>query len=891
MPIKTNETQSRKIGIHTLGNMPWGTHFCQFYETKADLLATLVPYFKTGLENNEFCLWVISEPLTGIEAARALREAVPDLERHLTERRIEIQVITETLTREDATRALRQAIPDLERHLAARSIEIVPHQEWYLERGIFDSQRVINGWNEKLDEALSRGYEGVRVHGNEAWLTERDWKNFVDYERRLNEVLANKRMIVLCTYPLTTRTAADVFDVAHVHEFAIACRHGNWETFETPETKQTKAELTELKEELEQRVREQTYELVTANEELRREVDQRKETENRLQNIIDTIPAMVATTKADGSADYVNQRWLDYYGLSLDDLRDWRWRTVIHRDDEPRVMTEWLAALSNGMPLATEFRMRRFDGEYRWFLVRTVPQRDEHGNILKWYAAGYDIEDQKKAIEGLRQSEQKFHELVDLIPAAVYTCDRSGRITYYNMRAVELWGREPAPDDTHLRFCASVRLYNREGRLIPHDDSPMAHVLEKGLPVLNQEVIMGRPDQSRITVLANIAVLRNKEGEVIGAINCFQDITELKRTENALQKALQEIEALRDQLYKENLVLKEEIVRSSVFEEIVGTSPALQAVLAGVAQVAPTDTTVLITGETGTGKELIARAIHKRSRRSSSPFVSVNCAAIPQSLIASELFGHEKGAFTGAAQRRLGRFELAEGGTIFLDEVGDLPGETQIALLRVLQEREFERVGGHQKIRADVRVIAATNRDLEAAIAAGTFRSDLFYRLNVFPIAIPPLRERKEDIPLLVEHFVGRYASKAGKKIRSIKKKTLNVLESYSWPGNIRELQNVIERSVIVSETENLSVDESWLSQKASRPQPVSDTLSKRPGAQVKKMIEAALAETRGRISGPSGAAAKLGIPPSTLESKIRSLKINKRRFKTVYRPKRHKAS
>jgi len=314
----------------------------------------------------------------------------------------------------------------------------------------------------------------------------------------------------------------------------------------------------------------------------------------------------------------------------------------------------------------------------------------------------------------------------------------------------------------------------------------------------------------------------------------------------------------------------------------VGESPALQSVLARVAKVAPTDSTVLLTGETGTGKELIARAIHKRSQRASRAFVNVNCAAIPQSLIASELFGHERGAFTGALQRRLGRFELAEGGTIFLDEVGELPLETQIALLRVLQEREFERVGGSQSIRADVRVIAATNRDLQAAIASGAFRSDLFYRLDVIPIEIPPLRQRRDDIPMLIEYFIARYSRKAGKKIRTIDKKTLELLQSYSWPGNIRELQNVIERSVVVCETDVFSVDAGWFPATISllREQSLTRPLGKRPAAEERELIEAALEEAQGRISGPSGAAAQLGMPPSTLESKIRTLKINKYRFK-----------
>jgi transcriptional regulator with GAF, ATPase, and Fis domain len=265
-------------------------------------------------------------------------------------------------------------------------------------------------------------------------------------------------------------------------------------------------------------------------------------------------------------------------------------------------------------------------------------------------------------------------------------------------------------------------------------------------------------------------------------------------------------------LKHENVAPRQEVNKTSMHDEIIGTSRALQKVLSLISKVAPTDATVMVTGETGTGKELVARAIHRRCRRSSRAFVSVNCAAIPRDLIASELFGHEKGAFTGALQRRLGRFELAEGGTIFLDEVGELPIDTQIALLRVLQEREFWRVGGTRSIQANVRVIAATNRNLQSAIVAGNFRRDLFYRLNVFPIEMPPLRERRGDIPALVDYFVDRYAKKLGKRICGVNRNTMELLQSYRWPGNIRELQNVIERSVIVCETEDLSVDETWLS-------------------------------------------------------------------------------
>jgi len=428
------------------------------------------------------------------------------------------------------------------------------------------------------------------------------------------------------------------------------------------------------------------------------------------------------------------------------------------------------------------------------------------------------------------------------------------------------------------------------GDAVHADDLPRVieawgHAVRTGEPYV-MEFRQRRADGAYRWFQSRALPARDPEGRVNRWYMLFTDIDDRKKAEEARKLAE---EALKDQLYKENLALRDEVERASMFDEIVGTSNPLKAVLSRIAKVAPTDSTVLITGETGTGKELIARAIHKKSQRSGRAFVSVNCAAIPRDLIPSELFGHEKGAFTGATQRRLGRFELADGGTIFLDEVGELLPDTQVALLRVLQERELERVGGGQPIHVDVRVIAATNRDLEAAVANGTFRQDLFYRLNVFPIEMPPLRERKDDVLLLVEYFVQRYGVKAGKRIRSIDKKTLDLLQSYDWPGNIRELQNVIERSVILSSGDIFSVDALWLSKKSVSPAPPvkesSSSESQVAKGQVealseREIIEAALAATRGRVSGPSGAAAKLGIPASTLEARIRVLKINKLQFK-----------
>jgi PAS domain S-box-containing protein len=458
--------------------------------------------------------------------------------------------------------------------------------------------------------------------------------------------------------------------------------------------------------------------------------------------VVDSTPALIFSARPDGHIDYFNRRWLDYLeGVPLDGLVGSGWTKFIHPDDLEQHVRRWRTAMVDGRTAVSEARVANAKGEYRWMLHRTVPLRDESGNILRWFGSSIDIEDLK-------------------------------RVQY-------------------------------------------------------------------------------------------------------------ELHDLKEQLHKENIALRDEINQTSMFEEIVGTSEPLRRVLGMVAKVAGTDSTVLITGETGTGKELFARAIHKGSPNAVRPFISVNCGAIAPALVASELFGHEKGAFTGAVQRRLGRFELAEGGTIFLDEVGEIPPETQVALLRVLQERTFERVGGSKPIPVDVRVIAATNRDLEKAIADGTFRLDLYYRLSVFPIQLPPLRDRAEDIPLLVEYLVQRYAAKAGKKITTITRRTLELLTGYEWPGNIRELQNVIQRAVILAEDE-LVVDESWLPKRPTRPTGGAGILGRRTVTEETELIETALADSHGRVAGPDGAAAKLGIPRSTLESKIRTLQIDKNRFRTA---------
>ncbi|MGC2467432.1 MAG: sigma 54-interacting transcriptional regulator [Candidatus Acidiferrum sp.] len=487
---------------------------------------------------------------------------------------------------------------------------------------------------------------------------------------------------------------------------------------------------------------------------------------------------------------------------------------------------------------------------------------DASGN-REFVGAVTDITERKDAEEKIREQQAELRQIVELVPQLIAVYGPNRERLYANHTALDYLGIS-LDEWRRKNFAASAH---------PDDSEQLKAYADRALSsgaAYDLELRLRKRDGSYRWFLTRLNPLRDEQGQITRWYFTATDIEDRKHAEDAL--------------LRENVALREEFAKVSMFEEIVGTSAALKGVLSRISKVAPSDSTVLITGETGTGKELVARAIHRRSDRVSRPFVSVNCAAIPHDLVASELFGHEKGAFTGATQQRLGRFELANGGTLFLDEVGELPAETQIALLRVLQEHEFERIGGTRRIHADVRVIAATNRDLEAAIRSGSFRSDLFYRLNVFPIDIPSLRERREDIPLLVEYFIDDYARKAGKNIRRVNKKTLELLQSYPWPGNIRELQNVIERSVILCETEIFSIDENWLPQQpllTTEPKPQVE-LPRRLLVQEKIMIEAALKETRGRVSGPTGAAVKLGIPRSTLESKIRSLKINKNRFRPI---------
>jgi formate hydrogenlyase transcriptional activator len=744
--------------------------------------------------------------------------------------------------------------------------------------------------------------------------------------------------------------------------------------------------------------------------------------------VVDAIPTLAWSARPDGSAEFFNRRWLDYAGLSDEEAADWGWTVAIHPEDRERLTVYWQQVLASGEPGEIEARLRRHDGEYRWFLFRAEPLRNELGEIIRWYGANTDVEERKRA-EALLEAEKRTLEmlsggapLTDILEnlcntidaqagnsvSAVMLTDADGvwlwpaagprlakgwieaitplkigpaigscgsaaflkqRVIVSDIATDPLWAEyrdvalsyglraawsQPLLSRNH-QVLGTFGMYYSEPRIPSERDLRLiegaGHIaviaiegeraqaalakaydeiakseaeLRTTLDAIPQLIIATGPegdflyanravheytgvtkeevrsrkfqevfpseDSERLRVQREAAISRKVpfeyERRVRGADGNYRwflvhynplldergEVIRWYATATDIEDRKQEEERTR----QENFVLREEIDQVFMFEEIIGSSPTLKTVLSSIVKVAPTDCTVLITGETGTGKELIARAIHKGSLRADQPFISVNCAAIPASLIASELFGHEKGAFTGALQSRQGRFELAKSGTIFLDEIGELPAETQIALLRVLQERQFERVGGTRVICADVRIIAATNRDLAAAITSGWFRADLFYRLNVFPIHVPPLRERKEDIPMLVEYFVKRYADKTKKRISKIDKYTLQLCQAYHWPGNIRELQNIVERSVILTTGDTFRIDEAWFScPDGARPKSFG-RLKEALKRHEKELIEAALAESDGKVAGTSGAAAKLGIPRSTLDLKIKQLKIKK---------------
>jgi formate hydrogenlyase transcriptional activator len=771
-----------------------------------------------------------------------------------------------------------------------------------------------------------------------------------------------------------------------------------------------------------------------------------RKSERELRTIIETIPAFVVSALPDGSVDFLSQSLLDYTGVSREQWLGWGWRDIAHPEDADRVVNKWRVALAGGEPLEVEVRYRRADGEYRWYLGRQVPLRDDRGDIVKWYGTLHDIEDRKQVEAALRKSEERWRSVYENSAVGVALTDLNGRFLAVNRAYEKMLGyteeefrkltfleiteedyrdanwelisellegkrqqfqieKQYRHKDGTLRWvsnnvslvpgtasvprfimalseditqrkqaeaalrkseekdrillrinnaiitsltqqallhsisealrpvfpfdrCAitlyqpeidSFRFLAVEGELhsdyfqtgleFGRDQTCGSWVFEHLRPLVRRDLEKEQeyPNERRLVaegIRSMCVVPLVFQGKCIGLLSLVsqqkdryseEDAVFLQEVANQVALAIQnmqsfqEIDSLKARLEEENVYLREELRTEHNFEEIVGNSPALLRALRAVDQVAPTDATVLIYGETGTGKELVARAIHNRSPRNGRALVNVNCSAISAGLVESELFGHMKGAFTGALERRIGRFELAHGGTIFLDEIGELSLETQVKLLRVLQEHEFEPVGSSLPLRVDVRVIAATNRNLGEAVQAGRFRSDLFYRLNVFPIELPPLRERRADIPQLVAFCVSRFSKRLGKKIEGVSRESMENLVNYPWPGNIRELQNVIERAVILSMDPTVRLDRDLMPVGASTKgieipetdapeRRQADLESPKPLLTLDEVdrnhIFAALQHAGGVVDGPKGAARILNLHPNTLRHRMGKLGI-----------------
>jgi len=633
------------------------------------------------------------------------------------------------------------------------------------------------------------------------------------------------------------------------------------------------------------------YLLLTDIEDLKKAEEALQAHDRNLSLTIDTLPVIAWSASPDGSLEFYNQRGLDYLGLSAEEARGWGWAAAIHPDDLNRLTDYWRAIRATGEAGEIEARIRRFNGEYRWFLFRACALRDESGAIVKWYGTNADIEDRKRSEEKVRQSEEKLRQseaelrtITDAIRQPIVVLAPDGLTLYANRVAL---------DNSGLTLDEVVK----EGflaRVCPPDDINRTRQergvgLLEGVPFDLEVRVLHKSGQDRWN-LVQYNPLKDDGGQIIRWYATVTDIDDQKRKEEQLHN-----ENVR--LFREKIYLEEQIRSEMGFEQIIGNSPALKQVLELVETVAPNDSTVLLLGETGTGKELIARAIHERSRRRTKTFVKLNCAAIPTGLLESELFGHEKGAFTGAIIQKAGRMELADQGTLFLDEVGDIPIDIQPKLLRALQEKEFERLGSSHTRKVNVRLVAATNRNLEKMVADREFRSDLFYRLNVFPIRIPPLRERKDDIPLLVSFFVQKFAKQMQKRITSIPVATMKALTAWDWPGNIRELENLIERAVILTQGESLAAPLTELRNgttveavQASVPKTEEDiarivketiALMKRktaPNGRMKKQHEEivrVLTESKGRIGGADGAAVRMGLSRTTLMYRIKKLGID----------------
>jgi PAS domain S-box-containing protein len=593
-----------------------------------------------------------------------------------------------------------------------------------------------------------------------------------------------------------------------------------------------------------------------------------RETEVRFRILADSSPVLIWINGLEG-CEFVNRSYLEFVGRSIDDVLGMEWSTAVHPDDMEAYLDNYNQAFQKRGHFEDQFRFRRADGEYRWFKSIALPRFTPDGTFLGYVGSSVDVSDIKNSEEALRESEERFRNLADTAPVMIWIADEKQASTYLNAQWLDFTGRS-LDEELGTGWTKGVHPEDYE-----HCLQAYSRNFDQRKPFEVEYRHLGHDGQYH-WVYGYGKPRFSADGVFLGYIGSALDITERKEAEVALQKTLEELKRLKNQLEAENIYLQEELLSDNKTGEIVGQSSAIKYVLFKVTQVARTDSTVLITGETGVGKELVARAIHGESLRKDRPLIKINCGALVPTLIESELFGHEKGSFTGASNRKLGRFELANGGTIFLDEIGELSLELQVKLLRVIQENEFERLGGTKTIRVNVRVIAATNRDLKREVELGKFREDLWYRLNVYPINVPPLRQRKEDIPLLVEHFVSRSAKKAGKTISEISPRAMQMLQTHSWPGNVRELANVIERAVIHTQGTVLQLVDRF--EPVEKEQPSLQTLEELEHDYILRTLE----NTGWRIEGQYGAAKILGLNPSTLRTRMLKLGIQRRRATVI---------
>jgi formate hydrogenlyase transcriptional activator len=639
------------------------------------------------------------------------------------------------------------------------------------------------------------------------------------------------------------------------------------------------------------------YGVATDIEDWKRAEEAVRASELNFRVIIDSIPGLVHTLTAAGEVEFVNQQNLAYFGKTLEELRGWASSDVFHPDDLARAMESWKNTQETGQPDEIECRLRRADGVYRWFQLRCLPLRDSEGRIIRWMSLHTDIDERKQAEDRLQLllevtnqvvSNLQLRDLLRAISASVR------RVMQCDCASLALPNAENKQLQLNvLDFPEGLGLFHEEGAY-PIEGSPYGTAFQtmKALalespftawvdnPVVRSRISEGFKSLCFIPLIRRSRAIGTLNlGRLRGDTFTEEDLYFLGQlgsqiaiaVENALEYG--QITEAKKRLAEQKLYLEDEIRVEQNFEEIIGKSSRLKAVLESVRIVAPVDSTVLIQGETGTGKEMIARAIHNLSSRKGQAFVKVNCAAIPSGLLESELFGHERGAFTGAIAQKIGRFELAHKGTLFLDEVGDIPLELQPKLLRVLQEQEFERLGSTRTQRIDVRLLAATNADLDQMVAEKKFRSDLYYRLKVFPIDVPPLRERRDDIPLLVRYFANKYARRMGKQIESIPKDAMDALSHYAWPGNIRELQNLMERAALLTSGPSLKVPLGEILVGSDLHMHGDDNVLKQAE---REQIVRALRESNWVVGGAHGAATRLGLKRTSLAYKMQRLGISR---------------